>query len=115
MPTFPLSKDDVIALGKDPKEVALYPDEVFGLGEDAYIGSLDSLHKMHCLNELRKMTFENYGNKTDAEHGRLWWVHLRHCVDMLAQDLLCYADEIQTPRLCIIAPLSPGQHNVNAF
>ncbi len=40
------------------------------------------------------MTFEDYGeeNPTKKQHGELWWIHLRHCVDMLAQDSMCHAD-----------------------
>ena len=95
--TFPISRDDVIALGKDPQTVARYPTSQFALGdEEAYIASLDVQHKLHCLNELRKMAFVDYGEsdapKKRRTHGQLWWIHLRHCLDMLAQDMICHAD-----------------------
>lgn len=92
--TFPITHDDVIALGKNPKSAARYPNKDFGLGEEAYIASLDIQHKLHCLNELRKMTFADYGESTPKKkaHGQLWWIHLRHCVDMLTQDMICHAD-----------------------
>ena len=94
MPVFPITGKDVAAMGKDPALAARFPDEVFGLGDDAYVASLDIQHKIHCVNELRKMSFADYGEDTPTKkgHGRLWWVHLRHCVDMLAQDLICHAD-----------------------
>lgn len=40
------------------------------------------------------MTFEDYGATVveKHKHGKFWWVHLRHCVDMLMQDQLCHAD-----------------------
>lgn len=94
--TFPVSHDDAIALGKDPKTVARYPTERFGLGEEAYIASLDVQHKLHCLNELRKMAFVDHGESASEKtraHGQLWWIHhLRHCLDMLTQDIICHAD-----------------------
>ncbi|KAL8651198.1 MAG: hypothetical protein Q9226_004809 [Calogaya cf. arnoldii] len=91
---FPITRADVIGLGKDPSVAVRFPDDIFGLGEEAYMAGYDSLHKTHCLNELRKMTFEDYGESAPIkkQHGRLWWIHLRHCVDMLMQDQLCHAD-----------------------
>ncbi|KAL8940753.1 MAG: hypothetical protein Q9216_002633 [Gyalolechia sp. 2 TL-2023] len=92
---FPISRADIIGLGKDPNTAVHFPNDIFGLGEDAYMAGYDSLHKTHCLNELRKMTFEDYGEHAPVvkkKHGKLWWLHLRHCVDMLMQDQLCHAD-----------------------
>lgn len=92
--TFPISHDDVIALGKDPKTAARYPNGEFGLGEEAYIAALDIQHKIHCLNELRKEAFVDYGESVSKKraHGQLWWIHLRHCLDILTQDMICHAD-----------------------
>ncbi|MCJ1307136.1 hypothetical protein MMC25_000782 [Agyrium rufum] len=91
---FPITRADVIGLGKDPETAVKFENDYWGLGDDAYMAGFDNLHKTHCLNELRKMTFEDYGERTPEKkrHGRLWWVHLRHCVDMLMQDQLCHAD-----------------------
>lgn len=103
----PVTREQLIKMGKDPSTAVKFPDSIFGLGDDAYIGSLDVQHKVHCLNELRKSAFaryptldeHHYFSGTDHDlsyrnrtHSKLWWLHLRHCVDILAQDLICHAD-----------------------
>lgn len=92
--TFPLSRQEILALGKDPETAVRYPEEHWRMGPDVYIGSLDVQHKLHCLNELRRMAFADFGElpPTKKRHGKLWWIHLRHCVDILTQDMICHAD-----------------------
>jgi len=87
MHTFPITREQVLALGKDPETAARYDNEYWGLGDDAYIAALDSQHKMHCLNEIRKNAFADYGIDAPPKkvHSKLGWIHLRHCMDMLAQ------------------------------
>ena len=86
MHTFPITRKQVLALGKDPEIAARYDDAYWGLGEDAYIAALDSQHKMHCLNELRKVAFADYGANPQKKKLRdIDWIHLRHCTDMLTQ------------------------------
>ena len=60
----------------------------------AYAASRDALHEFHCLNKLREMTFTDYGGKKPRKktHGDLGWIHLRHCIDMSAQEITCHAD-----------------------
>ena len=69
---FPTARADVLTLSNDPKKVACFVS--FGLDPDAYVASLDALHKPHCLNEIRKMTSEDYGEATPTKkkHGELW-------------------------------------------
>jgi hypothetical protein len=87
MHTFPITRDQVLALGKDPRTAARYDPEYWGMGDDAYIAALDSQHKMHCLNEIRKAAFAEYGQEKPPKvvHSQLGWIHLRHCMDMLTQ------------------------------
>jgi hypothetical protein len=87
--TFPITRKQVLAPGKDPETAARYDDEYWGMGDDAYIAALDSQHKMHCLNELRKSAFADYGknNPNKKKMRELDWIHLRHCTDMLVQVL----------------------------
>ena len=61
---FPVTRDDIIALGKDPNSVAQYPNKDSGLGEEAYIASLDILHKIHCDSGLRKMAFAEFRERS---------------------------------------------------
>lgn len=102
---FPITRDELVRIGKDPEVSVKFPNEVYGFGEEAYVASFDTLHKIHCLNELRKSTFWNYpdmqqyfsGSDHDLSyrnqsHTKKWWIHLRHCVDLVAQDLICHAD-----------------------
>ncbi len=89
---FPVSRAEIIAMGKDPETAVRLPDEQFGLGDDAYASYFDVYHQLHCLNSLRKMVYGGYYNKTtmaDARDPGLLELHVNHCVDILAQAVQC--------------------------
>lgn len=89
-----VSSEDLLAVGKDPSTVVKFPSE-YGYGDDAYPVLIDVIHKLHCLNRLRKAAhFEYYfgdvfpdGNVTELHH-----LHINHCLTVLRQSLMCDAN-----------------------
>lgn len=91
----PISKADVIRLGKNPDTAFKLEDSLWGLGEDVYAAHLDVFHQLHCLNSLREIAYGTYYNETmgdPAGGNELYEVHLNHCVDILMQALKCSAN-----------------------
>ncbi|KAF2838637.1 hypothetical protein M501DRAFT_975262 [Patellaria atrata CBS 101060] len=74
-------------------ETTKVPEEAGG----GYMGSLEVIHHLHCLNFMRKSSIWNheyYKNRsaefTDSD--RTTHHHFDHCADMLRQKLMCDAD-----------------------
>ncbi|KAL4899982.1 hypothetical protein BDW74DRAFT_188709 [Aspergillus multicolor] len=93
----PLTRADVLALGKDPSSSVKLPDAIFGLGDEIYAGRLDVLHQLHCLNALRRESYfeyyysAQYASPAEAHNDTLHAFHLNHCVYMLLQNIVCRA------------------------
>ncbi|KAF6829901.1 hypothetical protein CMUS01_07963 [Colletotrichum musicola] len=83
---FPLRKDEVMKMGKDPDYVALMPEE-FGFGEDMHAGFMDVFHKIHCLDVLRREAHSDYyGASSKSPLGQ---AHVDHCIYILLEGLMC--------------------------
>jgi len=88
-----ISREEVMALGKDPDKSVRYPDS-FGLGE-AYAARIDVFHQIHCLDALRREAYFDhyYGDKYSDFNStsKLHKTHLSHCVYYLLQNIMCQA------------------------
>lgn len=92
--SFPITADDVRKLGKDPEVTVKFPID-YGYGEDAYVAQLDIFHQMHCLNLLRHIAwgeFDRDGKTAKKPYTELHWMHVSHCTEIVAENLLCNAN-----------------------
>ena len=106
---FPITRADILKLGKDPSTVAKLEDDVWGLGDDAFAAIFDVYHQIHCLNSLRKFAYGGYcklnweakllrtpltlstDNQSMARVNvtKQREIHVNHCIDMVLQTLQC--------------------------
>lgn len=90
---FPLTLDDVVRMGKDPRTITKLENDIWGLGDDAYAGALDVFHQIHCLNTLRRIAYSKHYNISLIDitqpQPSLQEIHINHCVDILLQALQC--------------------------
>lgn len=62
-------------------------------GSDLYYVSLDFLHQLHCLDNLRLALFDPAIYASDTKKaGLLEHDHLFHCIEMLRQGIMCHSD-----------------------
>ncbi|KUI53434.1 hypothetical protein VP1G_00904 [Cytospora mali] len=88
----PVTKADIIKMGKDPSTAVKLEDNLWGLGDDAYATIVDVYHQLHCLNSLRQIAYgKHYGMVMGNTEGEptLKEIHINHCVDILYQALVC--------------------------
>ncbi|KAI1799441.1 hypothetical protein F4811DRAFT_98520 [Daldinia bambusicola] len=88
---YPLTRDEIVRMGKDPSSVPKLEDSEWGLGDDTYVGAFDVYHQIHCLNSLRQNAYRSYYKLTTRNHTVMGLpeIHINHCVDILLQALQC--------------------------
>lgn len=91
---YPVSRDTIVKMGKDPTTVTKLEDEVWGLGDDAYATIFDVYHQVHCLNSLRHIAYGEYYNLSMARAHTIKQreIHINHCIDILLQGIQCNAN-----------------------
>jgi hypothetical protein len=86
-----LTEEEVLKSGQSLDSVRFPPE----IGSGQYIGSVEVNHQLHCLNFLRKATYQDYYASKAIE-----WTddpvtfrhHLDHCIEMIRQNVMCHAD-----------------------
>lgn len=90
----PVTREDVVRLGKNPDEAIIPPDDWELDGH--YMVELDVFHQIHCLNALRQALVFNYdyywGDRFGLNPPLMFTTHLNHCTSMILQTLQCHAD-----------------------
>lgn len=87
-----IARDTLARIGKAETPSMVRFREADGGG---YMGAVEVMHQLHCLNYLRKATYrEYYEVSDDAFQVKPETVrdHLDHCVEILRQNLMCTGD-----------------------
>jgi hypothetical protein len=84
----PLTYGQVTGLRKDPSSVLKAPPE-WHVGDDTYLGQLDGVHLLHCLNSMRKSLHHNFPHYHPNGVSAAYRAHLSHCQESLAKWLMC--------------------------
>lgn len=94
----PVTRAQIMKMGKDPSTVTKLEDDVWGLGDDSYAATFDLYHQLHCLNALRRIAYGSTYYRSDGKQGNAsrsgddlgsQELHINHCVDILYQALIC--------------------------
>lgn len=84
----PLTREQVVELGKNPSTVVKAPTD-WGAGDDTYLGQLDGIHLLHCLDTMRKSLYHNFHHYHPHGTSASYRSHLSHCQEALAHWLMC--------------------------
>ncbi|OWT42534.1 hypothetical protein VFPPC_18336 [Pochonia chlamydosporia 170] len=64
----PVTREQILKMGKNPDTVAKLENDVWGLGDNAYVAALDIFHNLHCLNTLRRAAYATYYNQSTGNN-----------------------------------------------
>lgn len=73
IPMFPISREDVLKIQKNP-DISVLAPEHWGFGDDEdgnqqYFMEIDVFHQLHCLNAVRKGLIHNYDHYWGQRYG----------------------------------------------
>jgi Mycotoxin biosynthesis protein UstYa len=113
-----LSRNEVIATGKDPNKAVRF-DDTFGLGNEAFAGRIDVFHQIHCLDAIRRDVhwdyyYDDMYPKGRNHSGSLHKLHLSHCIYLLLQNIMCNANvDVYTHTWNDAVPYPFADFNIN--
>ncbi|KAK7697976.1 hypothetical protein SLS64_012963 [Diaporthe eres] len=100
----PVTKEDILAMRKDPDVVAKLPEEFWVDGEERYVAKAAAFHNLHCLDYLRKTVYQDYYWPNGTGSVPFHDTHVSHCIMVLMEHLTSAStavfrclDEFQIP------------------
>lgn len=99
MPGVRLSKEELGILNKPTREAVSIPEDAGG----GYFGTLKVFQLLHCLDELRKVSYRNLYDELQTNNSAFneiqWHADMDQCIDMLRFSLMCESDVSILPYL----------------
>ncbi|KAH8768881.1 hypothetical protein F5883DRAFT_521273 [Diaporthe sp. PMI_573] len=88
----PVTKEDILAMRKDPDVVAKLPEEFWVDGEERYVAKASAFHNLHCLDYLRRTLYKDHYWPNGTDSVPFHDTHVSHCVMVLMEHLTCAPD-----------------------
>jgi hypothetical protein len=88
-----VTEAQALKMGWDVPTTAKLPASLSPGPDTYYIGETDMLHKLHCLNMVRKEVFFDYywGERYPDGPNERHMIHTSHCLYVIMQSLMCDA------------------------
>ncbi|KAE8373927.1 hypothetical protein BDV26DRAFT_284702 [Aspergillus bertholletiae] len=88
---FPLTDQEISQLNADADLPTLEPVTLKN-GTDRFLGGVDALHSLHCLDALRRHVHGQGDHIGSLLGNEVMMMHIDHCIDQLRQTIMCSAD-----------------------